>query len=153
MPWRLLFRNVFGHPVRALLITFATLNPLQFNRPDGKGYPHGLSGAALTAIHWAHRLGATMVLLLAGGFGLRLLARAETRIHGQWLLAALLLQLGLGIANILLQLPLPLAVAHNTGAALLLVTTLAATVRVFQRSEARHRYTMGGFTRQFQTVR
>ncbi len=112
-----------------------------------------LSGAALTAIHWAHRLGATMVLLLAGGFGLRLLARGETRIHGQWLLAALLLQLGLGIANILLQLPLPLAVAHNTGAALLLVTTLAATVRVFQRSEVRHRYTMAGFTRQFQTVR
>jgi hypothetical protein len=38
-----------------------------------------LSGAALTAIHWTHRLFAGLVLLLAGGFGLRLLARAETR--------------------------------------------------------------------------
>jgi len=112
-----------------------------------------LSGAALTAIHWTHRLFAGLVLLLAGGFGLRLLARAETRIYGQCLLTALMLQIGLGIANVLLQLPLPLAVAHNTGAALLLCVTLAATVRVFQRSEARHLYPVAGFTRHFQAVR
>lgn len=112
-----------------------------------------LSGAALTAIHWAHRLFAGLVLVLAGGFGLRLLSRAETRLYGQCLLAALLLQIGLGIANVLLQLPLPLAVAHNTGAALLLCATLAATARVFQRSKARHPYPVTGFSRHFQAVR
>lgn len=112
-----------------------------------------LSGAALTAIHWTHRLFAGLVLVLAGGFGLRLLARAETRVYGQCLLAALLLQIGLGIANVLLQLPLALAVAHNTGAALLLCATLAATFRVFQRSEARQPSPAAGFTRHFQAVR
>jgi cytochrome c oxidase assembly protein subunit 15 len=44
---------------------------------------------------------------------------------------------------VLLQLPLALAVAHNTGAALLLCATLAATFRVFQRSEARQPYRRG----------
>lgn len=112
-----------------------------------------LSSAALTAIHWTHRLVAGLVLVLAGGFGLRLLARAETRVYGQCLLAALLLQIGLGIANVLLQLPLALAVAHNTGAALLLCATLAATFRVFQRSEARQPSPAAGFTRHFQAVR
>jgi len=112
-----------------------------------------LSGAALTAIHWTHRLFAGLVLVLAGGFGLRLLARAETHVYGQCLLTALLLQIGLGIANVLLQLPLALAVAHNTGAALLLCATLAATFRVFQRSEARQPYPAAGFTRHFQAVR
>lgn len=39
-------------------------------------------------------------------------------------MAALLLQVALGIANVVLQLPLGLAVAHNGGAALLLLTVL-----------------------------
>ena len=69
------------------------------------------------------------------------------------LLAALGLQIGLGIANVLLQLPLPLAVAHNTGAALLLCATLAAVSRVFTRNEARGRFPAAGFPRRFQVVR
>ncbi|THF56197.1 COX15/CtaA family protein [Pseudothauera rhizosphaerae] len=77
--------------------------------------------AALTAIHWSHRLGA----LVAGGFllalGAALARRPATRRHGAALLAALALQIGLGIANVLASLPLPLAVAHNAGAALLVV--------------------------------
>jgi len=112
-----------------------------------------LSGAALTAIHWAHRLGAALVVLLAGGFALRLLARPESRLYGQCLLAALVLQIGLGIANVLLQLPLALAVAHNTGAALLLGATLAASFRVFQRSEARQPFQAAGFPRRLQALR
>ena len=68
-------------------------------------------------------------------------------------LAALGLQIGLGIANVLLQLPLPLAVAHNTGAALLLCATLAAASRVFTRSEARGRFPAAGLPRRFQAVR
>ncbi|MBC9073306.1 COX15/CtaA family protein [Thauera sp. CAU 1555] len=78
-----------------------------------------LSLAALTAIHWTHRLGA----LVAGGFllvlGAALMRRPGSRDAGIALLAALAVQVGLGIANVLLSLPLPLAVAHNAGAALL----------------------------------
>ena len=79
-----------------------------------------LSNAALTAIHWSHRLGA----LVAGGalavLGMALCRRRATVDLGAALLAVLALQLGLGIANVLLSLPLALAAAHNAGAALLL---------------------------------
>jgi len=112
-----------------------------------------LPGAALTAIHWTHRLFAGLVLIVVGGLSLRLLSRAETRTCGRMLLTALGLQIGLGIANVLLQLPLPLAVAHNTGAALLLCATLAAVSRVFTRNEARGRLPAAGFPRRFQVVR
>lgn len=78
-----------------------------------------LSNAALTAIHWAHRVGA----LVAGGalalLGWALCRRRATLDTGAALLAALVLQIALGIANVLLSLPLPLAAAHNAGAALL----------------------------------
>ena len=78
-----------------------------------------LSNAALTAIHWSHRIGA----LVAGSalllLGWALCRRQDTSDTGAVLLAALVLQIGLGIANVLLSLPLPLAAAHNAGAALL----------------------------------
>ncbi len=75
--------------------------------------------AALTAIHWSHRVGA----VVAGG-ALLLLAwmlsrRTRTCGMGLALFAAVSLQAGLGIANVVLGLPLALAVAHNAGAALL----------------------------------
>ncbi|CAL95911.1 COX15/CtaA family protein [Azoarcus olearius] len=73
--------------------------------------------AALTAIHWAHRVGAAVaggfLLLLAG-----LLLRRDA-VAGRVLMAAVLMQLALGVANVLLAVPLPLAAAHNAGAALL----------------------------------
>ena len=112
-----------------------------------------LPAAALTAIHWTHRLFAGVVLIIAGSFGLRLLRQPGHRGHGLALLAALTLQIGLGIANVLLQLPLPLAVAHNTGAALLLCASLAAAARVFTRQEARNRIPATDFARRFETVR
>lgn len=112
-----------------------------------------LPATALIAIHWAHRLGAGGVLLLAGAFALRLRVRPETRHYGQILLAALALQIGLGIANVLLQLPLPLAVAHNTGAALLLCATLVACERVFRNGTTPARLPATGVLRRFQAVR
>lgn len=75
--------------------------------------------SALTAIHWSHRLGAllagTVLLALAGA----LACRRETRGSGFALLAALSLQIALGVANVAFNLPLPLAVAHNAGAVVL----------------------------------
>ena len=112
-----------------------------------------LPGAALTAIHFAHRLGAGAVLIVVGGLGLSLARQPAFRRHGLVLLSALGLQIGLGIANVLLQLPLPLAVAHNTGAALLLCATLAACAQVFRREKARSRAPAAGFPRRFEAVR
>jgi cytochrome c oxidase assembly protein subunit 15 len=95
-------------------------------RPVGVDYEGGtLHGPGRTAIHLAHRVGALVVLIYLGTLALVWVRRAGQPVHrrlAKVLLAVLALQLGLGIANILWQLPLPLAAAHNAGAALLLLT-------------------------------
>lgn len=87
----------------------------------GPNYLGGLLDSdARVAIHFAHRAGAVVVLLVAGALAWRLG-------HGPagWLLAGTLgAQLALGIANVLLALPLAVAVAHNAGAAALLLVLL-----------------------------
>ncbi|GLS05592.1 cytochrome c oxidase subunit I [Chitiniphilus shinanonensis] len=84
----------------------------------------------LAAIHWIHRLWAVAVVIAVGLLALTLLRRG--RRAGAWLLGALALQIGLGIANVLLGLPLPLAVAHNGGAALLLLLLVGLLARARQ---------------------
>ncbi|WP_301103017.1 COX15/CtaA family protein [Propionivibrio sp.] len=92
-----------------------------------------LSNTALTAIHWSHRFGALIVTVIVGRLAW-VLRRPEWRPWGRLLAAALLVQVGLGIANILLALPLPVAVAHNAGAAVLLSVTLAFNFQLWQAS-------------------
>ncbi len=83
-----------------------------------------LDNDARVAIHVTHRLGALVVtsFLIYLFLRLRRAAPAPLRRFAPVLLAALLLQIGLGISNVLLALPLPVAVAHNGGGALLLLT-------------------------------
>jgi heme a synthase len=80
-----------------------------------------LSIEALTAIHWVHRLGALATLIYIGWLGFWIFRRSQDKRYGVGLLLALGLQVLLGIANVVMNLPLFLAVAHNAGAALLLV--------------------------------
>ena len=89
-----------------------------------------LSHEALTAIHWMHRVGA----LVAGGL-LFILAwalsrRQATQGLGIGLLAAVVLQVLIGVANIIFSLPLWLAAAHNAGAALLVMVMVCTTYRL-----------------------
>ncbi len=80
-----------------------------------------LDTPARTAIHFTHRLGAVLVLLVLGWLGMRLLrGEPAERRWGLVLLAALALQWALGIGNVVMGLPLWVAVLHNGGAALLL---------------------------------
>ena len=83
-----------------------------------------LSYDAITAIHWMHRVGAVVTLLYVGGVGLALLRSPGLAVYGVALLAVLLLQVALGIANVVAGLPLAVAAAHNAGAAILLVTAV-----------------------------
>jgi cytochrome c oxidase assembly protein subunit 15 len=83
-----------------------------------------LSYDAITAIHWTHRVGAVVTLLYVGGFALALLRSSGLAHYGAALLAVLLVQVALGIANVLAGLPLAVAAAHNAGAAILLVTAV-----------------------------
>lgn len=98
-------------------------------RGTGIDYEFGvLESEARTAIHLTHRLGALAVLLYVGALSLVLLRWARTGLAfglGIAVVAALCLQLGLGIANILGHLPLAVAVAHNGGGALLVVVLVS----------------------------
>lgn len=94
-----------------------------------------LPGDALTAIHWAHRVGALIVALLAGSLSVALLRLSAWRRWGMLLGAALAVQIALGITNVVLLLPLPIAVAHNAGAAILLTMILAINLALRRESQ------------------
>jgi cytochrome c oxidase assembly protein subunit 15 len=87
-----------------------------------------LDNAARVAIHLTHRLGAlitTFVLTLAAALVLRVRGLAGAGLPACAVLAALLLQLALGVSMVMRGFPLALATAHTAGAALLLLATLA----------------------------
>ncbi|WP_410499861.1 COX15/CtaA family protein [Chitinibacter sp. S2-10] len=77
-----------------------------------------LSLQHLAAIHWLHRLGALLLSLALLGLIVQLWRPAPR--YARSILAALLLQLGLGVGNVIFSLPLALALAHHAGAVLLL---------------------------------
>lgn len=89
---------------------------------------------ALTAIQWVHRLGALVVLLWMSVAANMLMQRENAKMLGWILIATVLCQIAVGIGNLLLQLPLVLAVLHNAGAALLGVCLVAINARLMNTS-------------------
>jgi cytochrome c oxidase assembly protein subunit 15 len=79
-----------------------------------------LSNEALNAIHWAHRIGALVALLMLAYVAQRAMRLVALRTLGGVMLSLLLVQVTLGIGNALGGLPIAVAVAHNGVAALLL---------------------------------
>ncbi len=79
----------------------------------------GLPIAALTAIHMSHRIGAIVLTLYLIWLVRRIMVLSELRGLGLALLGVLVLQIVLGLSNVYVSLPLPVAVFHNGGAALL----------------------------------
>ena len=101
-------------------------------RGIGVDYEGGvLDGASRIAIQLAHRMMAVMVLVAVLAYALRLWRTAGMRGWSALLALLVLAQVALGIANVKLALPLPVAVLHNAGAALLLfvLVTLLARIR------------------------
>ena len=86
-----------------------------------------LDAPARTAIHLTHRLGAGLTFLVVFTVALCAMFRAgrPARLTAVFLLFVLSLQVTLGVANVLLRLPLPVAVAHNSVAALLMLSLLS----------------------------
>lgn len=87
-----------------------------------------LGNPARVAIHLAHRLTALVAaaaLTLAAVYVLRRRGLSAARGRAGLVLAALALQLALGVSMVLKGFPLALATAHTAGAALLLLATLA----------------------------
>jgi len=95
-------------------------------RGIGVNYEGGvLDMAARSAIQVAHRIGALVTFCYLGWLSHRLV-RAGLRKAGIAVAVVLVAQVLLGIGNVHLGLPLPVATAHNGVAALLLFTLLVA---------------------------
>jgi len=115
-------------------------NGFDFSHVNGKDYEFGvLEGPARSAIHYTHRIGALIVFLYLSVFIFALIKKdkVDRMSNGLKKIAIILLlvlfaQISFGIMNVVLGLPLYVAVLHNLFAVLLLLTMLAITHRIFR---------------------
>ncbi|MGB5396283.1 MAG: COX15/CtaA family protein [Gammaproteobacteria bacterium] len=88
-----------------------------------------LGNDARVTIHWMHRLGALLTTLYLVFLHVKLMQAGYKKL-ALWLMLVLVVQITLGISNVVYSLPLVVAVAHNGVAALLLLTMVTITHRV-----------------------
>lgn len=101
----------------------------------GTNYEFGvLDSRARVTIHFVHRLGALVVTAVLLGLAAMLWRAREKRL-ALTVGAALTAQVVIGLSVVAWQLPLPLAAAHNAGAALLLLSLVAVSHRVWNPRE------------------
>ena len=94
----------------------------------GVDYEFGvLETPARTAIHFSHRIWAVITAITLLGLAINALLRGNSavRVCGWCIIATLGIQLGLGISNVVFGLPVAVAVAHNGGAAILLLAVVS----------------------------
>ena len=100
----------------------------------GPNYLGGLmTSEARVAIHWVHRVGALVTFLYLSGFCLGLFFVGDRRVSRMAVIifGVLLAQVGLGISNVLLAIPLPVAVLHNAGASVLMLSLVTLGVKIW----------------------
>ncbi|EED31332.1 cytochrome oxidase assembly [gamma proteobacterium NOR5-3] len=91
----------------------------------------------VTTIQFNHRMFAYLLVIVVGGFALRLLLQTSDgflRLTGAAVMAALLLQVTLGISTLLTRMAIPVAAGHQAGA-ILLLTVLLFTVHALRRRQ------------------
>ena len=86
-----------------------------------------VSFAALTAIHYTHRIAAYLVAMVLTMVALRMHRQPALHPHRNWLVGLVLWQFASGVTNVVMDWPLAAAVAHTGGAAAL-VMVLAWTL-------------------------
>jgi cytochrome c oxidase assembly protein subunit 15 len=92
-------------------------------REIGVDYEGGvLDLPSRVSIQLTHRLGALFTFIVLGLLAIRLTRHGVTQRSGALLAFLLVTQVTLGILNVMLLLPLPIAVAHNAVGALLVAT-------------------------------
>jgi heme a synthase len=89
-----------------------------------------LPNEALIAIHWLHRVGAIIVSAYLVWLSIHLVRQGYTNV-AVLTLVVLCAQVTLGVTTVAFSLPLPLAAAHNAGAATLLMSLVVVNFRVF----------------------
>ena len=98
-----------------------------FDDGGGRDYEGGvLDAEARTAIHITHRVGALVTFIVILGAILSAVKVSDGRLRAlaATVFIVLCAQISLGVANIMLVLPLPVAVAHNGVAALLMLSLI-----------------------------
>jgi cytochrome c oxidase assembly protein subunit 15 len=102
--------------------------------PLGVDYAGGvLDHPARVAIHFVHRLGAVVTALVLIIVALATLVAGRSRrlkFAALGVLAALALQIGIGITMVMMAFPFAIAVLHNAGAALLVVSVVVLLRRL-----------------------
>lgn len=99
-----------------------------------------LDNTARITVHMLHRIGALFTTLVIGWLAFLAFARARTifiRAIAVAIAVLLTIQILLGITNVLALLPLPVAIAHNAVAALLLLALV--TLNYYLHSNPRHK--------------
>ena len=89
-----------------------------------------LSIKALQAIQWVHRVGALLLTVYFIFMAYLLRKYPSTRFYRNLLLLVLFFQVIIGVANLVMYLPLFLATLHNLGAALLVIITIIINSRI-----------------------
>lgn len=111
----------------------------QFWLPIGPNYQGGLlDDLARVSIHMLHRLGAVITFIYGVGLALGLIVASNLnalKTLGKIILGLLVIQILLGISNVIWWLPLPLAVAHNGVAALLLLSFVTLNYALYVMSK------------------
>lgn len=98
-----------------------------FSLPESGAQAGVLPQAARAAIHWSHRIGSVLVFVLLSLLAMAISSNpAVGRLSkaGVWLNFLLLLQISLGVAAVLLRLPVIIVVAHTAVALLLWLNVL-----------------------------
>ena len=86
-----------------------------------------LANPARIAIHVTHRIGALLagsILIVVGALSVATVGNRRLRLIGSLLMAAVVLQISIGVAMVHFGMPLELATLHNAGAALLVIGTV-----------------------------
>lgn len=96
---------------------------------DSPGVP--LENTARVTIQMAHRIGAACTLIVLGILSIKLISQKFKL--GSLMLGLLLVQIGLGITNVLAALPLPISLMHNLVSALLLLTIVTTLYRSYAK--------------------
>ena len=117
-------------PISGLSEGFSIFRELQvdaagFIKPDD----------SMSTIHMVHRLGALLCLLYLLWLGIKVMAADKsTRATGITIVVLLLTQVGLGLASVMMELPLGLVTAHNASAALLLLAITNLNQLLFRKA-------------------
>ncbi len=114
--------------------------------PDGSH----ITFAALTAIHYTHRLLAYAVLAALGVLAWRMARLDALRPVARWIAGIALWQFATGLGNVVLDWPLAAAVSHTGGAAalaLVLTWAVCGTTRATGQRHAPRAFNMAGLSR------